>query len=550
MSSALDRALSRTRSVYGAAYDLAVKAKASGGGFSGFDAGGGFGGMDTFQQQAGNRQRYNVYRGWVHSAINALAMRAAQQPVLVGQMSGQGKSKKKPNGAKALANVLAKMPASVRLKSPAQELEINPDHELVPWLEHPNAMQHRIQFVYSFVANMCLTGWGFVAAGQSKDKTTDKQQKKEDKIDFFGLPTSWVKPDHADGAFSRFYIVNPNNPTAEGADTPLDRSQVAFAQFPNPADPLGALSLTQAQNAAIQIDDKIQTSQTAFFDNGIFPGAVVTVGSNPHPAFPAGVRPRLNANQRRQIYAAIAKLQAGVQNYGRPAIVDGLIEKIERLTMTNNEMGWDKSEKSVKPRILSAFGVHGFMLGEEMAGSYAQAYMVERIFCSRVNFFLDMLSTLMTGLCRSQMEDDSLVVWWELAEALDPNLDFQIWNSARGRNDVTKDEFRHYMGLPPDENESDAEIDKVLVQSVVTIAAQVASGAIQPEQGQAILEGVGVSAELAKKIAGPGHTAEGVQQPQPTEQQALAQAADAVDKAVAYLTESPLLIAKQVLTGL
>lgn len=496
--SAIQQAISKNRAVYSASYDLAVSRKAAGGGgFSGFDGGGSLGG-DSFQQQLHGRGKRAAMRGWVSSAINALAMRAAKQTIKVGRLENMPNTK--PTGKKSVKSFADKthMPASIKAMAGGQDVEILSDHVLSRWLESPNNLQHRTQFVATFVQNLCLTGWGFVVAGDGTDQTTN-----EKRVDFFSVPTAWVKPDHTKGPYSQITIQDPSK-IGGGDSKPLDRKHFGFAQFPNPYDPLGSLPPTQTQNQAIAIDDNIQSSQTVFFDNGVFPSCIVTVGQNPLGTAQAGIRPRLQPGQRRQIYAAIRRVQSGVSNYGNPAIVDGLIEKIERLSATQNEMGWEKSEKAVRSRILSAFGTHPFILAEEMVGSYAQAYIVQDLFCERVNFFLDMLSTLMTAICRSQMGDNALVVWWEPAEAKDPSLELQKMNSARQRGDINRDEFRQYLGLPPDEEGIAAEIDRQSVSAIANIAAQVTAGKITPEQGRAILEGSGLSAELAKKIAGEG----------------------------------------------
>lgn len=522
MTSAVERALIRSRAVSGLAHDLVTKAKGSGG-FSGFDVGSG---GDSFANQGASRRRYQLFRGWTHAAINALAMKAAQQPLIVGRLKNSGKTK-------PLSGSKIRMPGSIKSMTTGKEVDIDPDHELVDWLNNPNAMQQRAQFVYSFVANMCLTGWGFVASGKGKD------EDKKDRFNFYSVPTTWVRPDHKDGPFSKFYIADPNQANAAEAK-PLDRRQVGFAQFPNPSDPLGAMSIVQAQQQAIQIDDNIQTSQTVFFDNAVFPSAIVTVGKNPTGSSNEGFRPRLEPTQRRAIYAAIKKFCSGTSNYGNPVIIDGLIEKVERLSSTQNEIGWERSEKAVRSRILSGFGTHPFTLAEEMAGSYAQAAIVQSLLCDRVNFFIDALSNLMTRLCRFMLDQKDLLVYWEEAEARDPQLDATIMAAARARNDLSRNEFRAWFGYPPIEEDDGKQIDKQMIQTVISVASQVSSGTLSPEQGQAILESMGIPAELASKIAGegPDDTADAVQE-----------AARVVGKAIDVLTAPPLTIAEQLLAG-
>src|SRR5690606_34688604 len=132
------------------------------------------------------------------------------------------------------------------------------------------------------VANLCLTGWSFIVADVEDGETV-----------YYSLPSTWVRPDHTKGPFAEFRIVNPEDPAAESDQKPIPGDQVCFAYFPNPSNPLSALAPAGAQNDAIQVDDKIQTCQRVFFDNGVFPSVLITVGKNPHPDVPAGVRPRL-----------------------------------------------------------------------------------------------------------------------------------------------------------------------------------------------------------------------------------------------------------------
>lgn len=471
----------------------------------------------SYQDQGAQQRRYSQYRGWVYSAVHALATEASKQPVLVGRMGkpktpGSTKQYLLPAGERDLPQVLRnKMPQSLRHKTADSVLQVIPNHTLVDLLERPNRIQYKMQFVYSFVANLCLTGWSYIVAGTSEE-TGD--------LEFYSLPTSWIVPDHTKGAFQQFRIVNPKNAATGANQPPLDRSQVAFAYLPNPSDPLSALAPAMAQNLAIQIDDHIQSSQAMFFENALFPSAIVTIGKNPHPDVPGGIRPRLTPEQRRQVYAAIKKVSAGEANYGNPAIVDGMIESIERLSASQNEIGWEKSEKSVRTRILSAFGVHPFILGEEMAGSYAQAFIVQDRFCQRVNLFLDMLSTIMTDFAPALTEKSSdgkapkppakgkLVVWWEEAKAVDQQRDQAEWDAARGRDDVSQDEIRARMGLPPDEDRNQAVINKTSIAPIAAVAAQVKKGELTPEQGSMLLIGAGLPDDLAKKIAGPGPTEE------------------------------------------
>ena len=525
---AMDKALSRSRQAMSLAHDNALILKARGqmniGAMFDFSPSSGIAQISQFQDQGANRMRYAQFRGWVHAAVNALATEGAGRPLHVGRMLG-AKENKTPKQSKEFDMALRrqgsrlaksvdirKMPEWLQAKTAANELEVFHDHPLIDILKRPNPIQHAWQFVYSFFANLCITGWGFVVGGY-----TD-----EGDLEFYSIPTTWVYPDHSKGAFAEFRIRNPKNPMNVD-DEPFTRENVAFAYIPNPADPLQSLAPAQAQTSAIRIDEHIQSSQAMFFENAVFPSAIVTIGKNPHPDVPGGMRPRLSPAQRRQVYGAIRKVCAGVANYGNPAIIDGMIENIERWSATQNEIGWEKSEKSVRTRILSAFGVHPFILGEEMAGSYAQAYVVQDRFCKRVNVFLSLLSTMMTEFAPTfnvpqgqkalllskagkviRKADDKLLVWWEEAKAVDPSMEKSMWEAARGRGDVSQNEFRAFMNLPPDEDGNEDVIDKTNLQAIVALAGQVKAGTLDPEQAQAILKGLGLPDDLAEDIAGEG----------------------------------------------
>lgn len=487
MSSAISKALARSQALYSVAHHtgLSLKKPSIGEILSPYD---GFANLGMFQEQSAAARKYALYRGWVYSAINAIAVEAAGQPLMLGQVSSKH-LKGRPTGIKSFG---AKLPKFIQTKAAEEEIDVVYEHALLDALSNPNPIQGLWQYTYSFVANLCLTGWSFIVI----------DDKGEDGRDYYSIPTNWIRPDHTKGAFAEFRIVNPTNPTAGDLSGPtFSRSQVRFAHLPNPGDLMSALSPATAQSLAISVDDQIQTSQESFFSNGIFPSVIITMGTQPHPEVPAGVRPRLTQAQRRQVYGAIRKVSGGIANYGNPAIIDGMIEKIERLSASQVEMGWEKSEQTVRTRILSAFGVHPFILGEQMPGSYAQAYIVQDRFFKRVNTMLSMLGNLHTDHAR-EYDDPGLLVWWEPCKALDPGMERSLWETARKNGDITQNEFRHFMGLPPDDDGQDETIDKSISKDVIAVAQAVRGGQLAPEQATAILTGMGIPEKQAVEIAG------------------------------------------------
>ena len=220
-------------------------------------AGGAVGMFDGYRNQAANRRRYALFRGWVYSAVHALATEGAGQPAEIGRLKNTGN----PGGKKHATS----------------EMEIMGDHPLTEAIEQPNELQGQYEFVYTAIANMCLTGISYVV--------TDIDKKRRATSVF----TVCLQPGFARstkrGPFAEFKVVDPRNPAeAENNDVPpLTRDQVSFARFPDPSDPLGALAPAAAQMSAVSIDDKIQASQEVFFDNGIFPSVIVYRRQQPVP---------------------------------------------------------------------------------------------------------------------------------------------------------------------------------------------------------------------------------------------------------------------------
>ena len=480
---ALNDALNKSRAVSNRAHDTALQLKASGQ-LSSIVSGGQNYGISQWQNNAKYRERFAMFRGWLYSAVNAIGMAAQKQPVCVGKVKGSEKKKQ------SMTLVKSKMTTSARSKASDRELEVLEDSTILGVLENPNPMQNRGQFTYMFVANLALTGWGYVV----RDKNPGGDPE------FYCLPTTWIKPDHTKGPFAEFIVENPRKP---GDKEILTREDVGFAHLPNPSDPLSALAPAASQMQAIRIDDHIQTSREQYFENGIFPSVVVAMGREPHDEVAGGLRPRLSGPQRRQVYGAIKKAMGDVTNYGAPAILDGVIESITPLSMKGNEMGWKESAAEVKTMILSAYGVHPFILSEPMnVGGYSQAAIIWEMFYEKVNAYLDMLGNVMTNLIANNNEDESdLLVWWEEASASDPTREDAQWREARKNNDISQNEYRARMGLPPDEDRNESIISPQTAPHILGAMARVGEGSMTEEQAVAFFVSLGIPDDQAKSMA-------------------------------------------------
>ena len=491
------------------------------------------GGFDQYKAVGANKQSYSLFKGWMYSAIHALAQKAAGQHPHVGKLLGAKNQEKSLSLIKDYQ--LQKMTPGARAKSHEGEIEMVPDHPFLDIMDQPNPVQNRAQFIYSFVANLNISGTAYVIADQ-----------EEGRMVLYSLPTTWVIPDHTDGPFSSFKVVDPKDPLSAADAKPIPKENVGRAYFPNPSDPLGSLSPVQSQMSAIRIDENIQTSQERHFENGVFPSVIVSIGKSPLDGMPgAGMRQRLSGAQRRMINSSILKTWKGIHNSGQPIIVDGLIDDVRRFSSTQNEMGWDKSEDKIVTRILSAFAVHRFILGDVVpVGGYAQAAVIWGIFCDRVNMFLDMAGGIFTKFANTG-ESEKFIVWLEKCEPTDANIQSKNMLEGRKNGDVTRNEYRAFLGLPPLEEE-EAERSKLLdavggIQQVTGLLRDVGQGSISPEAGIETLSlFLQITPEQAARMVGTGPV-------QQTEEEVLGEANEALNGAVAVLQVTPKQIAGRIL---
>lgn len=442
----------------------------------------------AWTEQAKGRERYASFRGVLYAAVNAIGVHGAGQPVRVGMLKKAAKGK--PGSTKGYKTKPVIGTKRILGRKGADEIQVVEDHPLVEVMENPNPFQNRWQFTYSFLTNINLTGKAFIVGEQYKGR-----------LQLYSLPTTWMNPIvDQDKGLTGWRVGDPGMPISMHEE--FKPNQVVYAYLPHPGDPRGAYAPAESQMPAIRVDDKIWSSREVFFDNGIFPGCIVTVGQNPHPeAGSQGGRPLLTATQRGQVNAAIKKVMGGVTNYGNPAIVDGLIESIDRLSMNSEEMGWERSSAETKTAILSAFCVHPYILGEHMPGSMAQARIIKELFYERVNVFLDMLGNCVSTFVGSMGGDETVYVWWEPKEFVDIEMQWRRMMDMRRNHDVTQNEVRAEAGLPPDEDGNENMLGQQAA-AVIQILMQKGQGMVTVEQGVAFVRALGLPDKMAEDIIG------------------------------------------------
>ncbi|MDZ4688500.1 MAG: phage portal protein [Planctomycetaceae bacterium] len=367
-------------------------------------------------------------KGWAYVAMRAIAQRIAGQDVFVGRLLPAPRAGRK--------SPLFRLPGS--FKSFGDRLEPLESHPLLTALQSPNPLMVRWSLVNFTLMNLELAGRAFWWWSNGE---------------LWPLPASWIEPTDALRSGWRIRPAGLADPVTVGPD------DVLIFSLPDPADPFGCLSPLQTQAAAVATDEAIQTAQHRTFENGSFPQLMIRAGRLPGTDGADGPPPVLTNEQRKQLVSAIKALYRGAVRYHEPLIVDGLIEGVDRLTDKPGEMDFLDSGRSVKSRILQAFGVNPLIVGEIEGANRAQATVAEESFCANtINPLIELLSQTLTAWAQ-RVFPDPVAVWFAPCEAHDSELDLKRWETAARLGYVTQNEYRRMVLNLPDAAGGDVFLD-------------------------------------------------------------------------------------------
>lgn len=394
---------------------------------------------------AASHECYAHNREWVYACVRLISTRIAGQAVRVAR---KGRAKQISSFAtKALG-----LPRN--FKSHPGTLEPLESHELIDVLADPYEMGTAWSLMYVTAASLELTGRAFWLMEE------DENGKKG----LYPIPSSWVKIDWDSP------IWKIKAPGCEEVDVESDH--LVHFYYPDPADPRNALSPLVALQRSVFADESITTAQTQSFARGIYPSAIVTIGDNPDGAG-GTLTPVLTQAQRNQILNSIRSLYAGAHKH-EPVILDGLVKKIEKWSLTPDEMGFLDSSAITKSRILQGFGIGAILLGDVDSTSYAAYNAADKIFCAtKVNPLIALLSQTMTEWLPQWFGED-LAVWIEEAVPNNDEMTFKQYQYAHAKGAVSDDEYRAYMGMGPKPKDDESQTTQD-VQAAALNGAQIDS---------------------------------------------------------------------------
>jgi hypothetical protein len=313
------------------------------------------------------RQYEHGNTGWPYAAIRAIAQRVAGQEIRVGRWVGKHQQGRSRQGIKRPR--LDRLPRT--LKDLREDLEVFDNHPLLEAVNDPNALMVRWALLFVTAASLEITGksyWWFF----------NERKDRAGKWSILPVPASWITPRHAEGKlYAEWEIRSSQN--ARPVIVPGD--EVAYIYYPDPANPLSALSPLQAQAKAVVADEAMTEAQRRAFSQGLWPGVAITMGRNPGVNNQPGNRPILTEHQRAQIINAVKQAYQGVVRNEEPIILDGWIEAVSRISNSPREMDFTRSGQYTKERITQGFGVNPIVMGQVEGANRASAVAAEEHFC-------------------------------------------------------------------------------------------------------------------------------------------------------------------------
>lgn len=420
------------------------KAAGANGGAFGVMTGGGatLSSLDSQSRQrtSDSKDQQGHYRGQVYISVRPIAERIGGQPIRIAKLT---KSKSKRNrSVETDQYILPEFVKSLVARGYGGsdgQLEVIDQHPILDALHDHNPMtpgwtaQH---LKYFTVCNLQITGYAYWWMPKLKGQ-----------IRILAMPSQWISPVHTDKELFSKWLIRPDGAT-EG--TPVDRSEVAPFWLPDPSNPTAGIGPLAACANEVLVNEFVTQAQKRAFQLGVHPSAIIRMGQ---VKLENGrvVSPRAKKWQIEQVVEAIAGRYAGMANFGKPMVIDRMIESIDAYGNTPNEMDFGMNADKAQARVEQAFGTNAWVAGASGLGSRAEAAVADSQFCYQtVNPKIEMLSQVMTQ-CVVPLFDSSgqYVLFIEPARPNDDEMQQKEWDSLAKWCRVEINEDRARMRLPP-----------------------------------------------------------------------------------------------------
>lgn len=247
--------------------------------------------------------------------------------------------------------LVAEAAASVPLSAGA---DCAPDHPLLALLANPNGEQSGTELLESLFGHLQIAGNGWLELIAIDGVPRALMSLRPDQMRIIpgtdGWPVGWEH--QVAGRTRRLW-----------RDAASGRAPILQLKLFNPVDDLYGQSPLEAAATAVDIHNAGGAWNKALIDNAARPsGALIYRGNNGDL--------RLNDSQFERLKAEMQHLYAGMDNAGRPMVLDGGLDWVP-MSLTPTEMDFIEARRAAARDIALAFGVPPMLLGIPGDNTYA-----------------------------------------------------------------------------------------------------------------------------------------------------------------------------------
>ena len=230
------------------------------------------------------------------------------------------------------------------------------DHPVLSLLQRPNAEQGRAELIEALVAQLLLTGDGYVEAVGDGGLPVELHVLRSDRMAVVPGADGWpVGYDYRVG----------------GRKLRFPAEAVCHVRSFHPQDDHHGFSPLQAAAAAVDVHNAASRWSKALLDNAARPsGAIVNTAKD---------GAELSREQFDRLQAEMEAYHQGARNAGRPMLLDGGLDW-KPMGFSPSDMEFQETKRDAAREIATAFGVPPMMLGIPGEATYANYAEANRAF--------------------------------------------------------------------------------------------------------------------------------------------------------------------------
>ncbi len=231
-------------------------------------------------------------------------------------------------------------------------------HPLISLLERPNPLQAGVEYFQSLYSYLLLSGNSYALQSDVNGAPRELHILRPDRIEI--EPSSTAIPK------SYKYKLGQEVVKTYPADPVTGAAEVKHFKLWNPLDDYQGLSPLAAAALSIDQNNMVSKHNIALLANGARPSGAIVF----KPADDAGNRLMLSDGQREQLQSDLANRFKGVNNAGRPMLLEGDFDWKE-MGMSPKDMDFMSQANMTAKDIALCFGVPSQLIGIPDAQTYA-----------------------------------------------------------------------------------------------------------------------------------------------------------------------------------